>query len=146
DVTPKLPNIRIIPAHPQALHEAEENPHTHIHHTNRPDTVVESTTATPSMPAPMMNLDGISFPGINCNCAPPDTNGEVGLSQYVQIVNEGYQVFDKSTGNSVLGPNSIVTVWAGFGGVCQNNGDGDPVVLYDQLADRWVITQFAAAS
>src|SRR5205814_2296971 len=31
-------------------------------------------------------------------------------------------------------------------GVCQSAGDGDPVVLYDQLANRWVITQFAGAS
>ena len=57
-----------------------------------------------------------------CNCAPPDTNGYVGQTQYVQIVNEGYQVFDKATGNSVLGPASINSVWAGFGGVCQTGG------------------------
>ena len=39
-----------------------------------------------------------------CNCAPPDTNGEVGATQYVQMVNEGIQVFNKTTGASVLGP------------------------------------------
>ena len=43
-------------------------------------------------------------------------------------------------------PLGITTLWSGFGGVCQNNGDGDPVVLYDQLAGRWVITQFAGVS
>ena len=73
----------------------------------------------------------------------PIPNGEVGLTQYVQIVNEGYQVFDKSTGASVFGPVGITTIWSGFGGVCQTTGDGDPVVLYDQLANRWVISQFA---
>ena len=62
------------------------------------------------------------------------------------MVNEGYQVFDKATGNSVLGPNSIVSLWSGFGGACQTGGFGDPVVLYDQLADRWVISQFASAT
>ena len=61
----------------------------------------------PSIPAPILNFDGIPFPGVGCSCAPPDTNGEVGATQYVQMVNEGYQVFDKATGNSVLGPNSI---------------------------------------
>ena len=61
----------------------------------------------PSIPAPILNFDGIPFPGVGCSCAPPDTNGDVGLTQYVQMVNEGYQVFDKTTGNSVLGPNSI---------------------------------------
>ena len=39
----------------------------------------------------------MAFPGVGCNCAPPDTNGAVGLAQYVQMVNEGYQVFDKTT-------------------------------------------------
>src|SRR5258706_931620 len=97
------------------------------------------------MPSPLLNFDGVAFPGVACNCAPPDTNGEVGATQYVQIVNEGFQVFDKSTGFSVFGPVGISTVWNGFGGVCQSNGDGDPVVLYDQLANRWVISQFAGA-
>ena len=58
----------------------------------------------PNMPAPILNFNGIPFPGVACNCAPPDTNGEVGATQYVQIVNEGYQVFNKSTGASVFGP------------------------------------------
>jgi hypothetical protein len=98
------------------------------------------------MPGTTLNFNGIPFPGVACNCAPPDTNGEVGATQYVQIVNEGFQVFSKSTGGSVFGPAGITTLWNGFGGVCQNNGDGDPVVLYDQLANRWVITQFAGVS
>ncbi len=64
----------------------------------------------------------------------------------MQIVNEGYQVFDKTTGASLLGPSGIQTIWGGFGGVCQNNGSGDPIVLYDQLANRWIISQFAGVS
>ena len=39
-----------------------------------------------------------------CGCAPPDTDGEVGKTQYVQMTTAGYQVFDKTTGASVLGP------------------------------------------
>ena len=57
-------------------------------------------------------FDGIPFPGVVCSCAPPDTNGEVGLTQYTQIVNEGFQVFDKVTGASVFGPVAISSVWA----------------------------------
>ena len=64
----------------------------------------------------------------------------------MQMVNEGFQVFDKTTGASLLGPSGISTIWSGFGGVCEFNGNGDPVVMYDQLADRWVISQFAGAS
>ncbi|MEP6821188.1 MAG: dockerin type I domain-containing protein [Chthoniobacterales bacterium] len=100
----------------------------------------------PSIPSPIRNFDGIPFPGVGCNCAPPDTDGEVGATQYVQMVNEGFQVFDKNSGASLLGPNGISSLWAGFGGVCELNGNGDPVVLYDQLANRWVITQFAGTS
>jgi hypothetical protein len=97
------------------------------------------------MPAPLLNFDGIGFPGVACNCAPPDTNGEVGATQYVQSVNIGFQVFNKTTGASVLGPLGIGTLWAGFGGPCETSGNGDPVVIYDQLANRWVISQFAGA-
>ena len=34
----------------------------------------------------------------------------------------------------------------GFGGACETTNDGDPVVLYDQFADRWLISQFTASS
>ncbi len=143
--------LRDMPAWPeQALqeHEAAENPLIPLSHKDAPDLVVDRGTLlhqlAPSIPAPILNFAGIPFPGVICNCAPPDTNGEVGATQYVQIVNEGYQVFDKATGASVLGPVSINSVWSGFGGVCQN-GSGDPVVLYDQIANRWVISQFAGS-
>src|SRR5207247_10398515 len=89
------------------------------------------------------NLYRIPIPGVESNCAPTDTNGAVGKTQYVQIVNEGYQVFDKATGTSVLGPRSISSVWTGFGGVCEIGGSGDPVMLYDHWADRWVRSLFA---
>ena len=68
----------------------------------------------------------------------------MGKTQYVQMVNEGLQVFDKVTGASVFGPVAIGSIWSGFGGACQS-GSGDPIVVYDQLADRWIISQFAAA-
>ena len=129
--------------------EAAENPKIPNSHVDSPDQVVEKSSLlrflAPSIPAPILNFNGIPFPGVGCNCAPPDTNGEVGATQYVQMVNEGYQVFDKATGDSVLGPNSISSLWSGFGGACSTGGAGDPVVLYDQLANRWVISQFASA-
>jgi hypothetical protein len=110
------------------------------------DPVVQSVPAAPAMPATTLNFEGIDFPGVSCNCAPPDTNGEPGATQYVQIVNDGYQVFSKTTGASVFGPVDIATIWSGFGGACENNGDGDPVLLYDQFANRWLVSQFAGPS
>jgi len=132
--------------------EANENPKIPYRHIDSFDPVVQNVHFSgfgpggPNIPLPIRTFDGIVFPGVGCNCAPPDPNGAVGLTQYVQIVNEGYQVFDKATGNSVLGPSSISSIWSGFGGVCQNNGSGDPVVLYDHLANRWLISQFAGST
>jgi hypothetical protein len=73
---------------------------------------------------------------------PPDTNGAVGVRQYVQMVNVTIAVYDKATGALQFGPTAIHTLWKGFGGPCETAGDGgDPVVLYDQIANRWFISQ-----
>ena len=149
DTSLPLRDMLPLPVQPSSVHEANENPRVPNSHIDRTDPVVQGSFISVLgllMPSPVLNFDGIPFPGVGCNCAPPDTNGAVGKTQYVQIVNEGYQVFNKSTGNSVLGPNSISSVWSGFGGACGNGGSGDPVVLYDHLADRWIITQFATAT
>ncbi|MGZ6581137.1 MAG: hypothetical protein ACXVFE_09110, partial [Gaiellaceae bacterium] len=107
--------------------------------------VVQRTPAASKMPSPSQTFEGIDFPGVACNCLPPDTDGEIGQTQYVQIVNDGFQVFNKS-GTTLLGPVDIATLWSGLGGNCELNGDGDPIVLYDQLANRWLVSQFAGSS
>ncbi|MEO6222230.1 MAG: hypothetical protein ABIP90_03200 [Vicinamibacterales bacterium] len=98
---------------------------------------------------------GIGFDGVGegnpqfafiVNSAPPDTTGEVGLTQYVQWVNTSFAVFDKATGTRLYGPAGGNTIWSGFGGDCETRNDGDPIVQYDQLADRWVMTQFSLRS
>jgi uncharacterized repeat protein (TIGR01451 family) len=123
--------------------EASPNPRPVSRHEDAPDGARQAERFAPNMPSPTLNFDGIAFPGVSCFCAPPDTNGEVGATQYVQMVNTGFQVFNKTTGASLLGPLDINTVWDGFGGVCEGESAGDPVVVYDQLADRWLISQFA---
>jgi hypothetical protein len=89
----------------------------------------------------------VSFAGLTqaSGPTPPDTNGDVGTNYYVQSVNSRLQIFNKTTGASVFGPVNINTLWAGFGGACQTENSGDPVILHDQMADRWLITQFTAA-
>jgi hypothetical protein len=74
---------------------------------------------------------------------PPDTNGSVGSTQFVEIVNVAFEVFDKATGNVVLGPTPITAIWSGFGGACETSPGGDPVVLWDKAAQRWLVTQLA---
>ena len=115
----------------------------------QPDPVVQTTTG-PSV----ATTAGLSFPGVGNgdygftpNAAPPDTNGAVGATQYVQWVNESFAVFDKTTGAIGAGfPKAGNTLWAGFGGGCETNNDGDPIVQYDKLANRWVLTQFSVTT
>ena len=148
DISPAMRDVEPWPVQRVQEHEAAENPKIRTGlHKDAPDLIVQKGQLlgqlAPNIPAPILNFAGIPFPGVICNCAPPDTNGEVGATQYVQMVNEGYQVFDKNTGASIFGPASILSIWSGFGGVCQTGGNGDPVVVYDQIANRWLISQFA---
>jgi uncharacterized repeat protein (TIGR01451 family) len=128
---------------PVGEREASRNPTTGRAHRNAPDGARQTRLFAPKMHGTMLNFDGVAFPGVSCFCAPPDTNGEVGATQYVQIVNQAIQVFDKTDGSSLLDPTDIATLWQGFGGVCETDTEGDPVVVYDQLANRWVVSQFA---
>jgi len=88
---------------------------------------------------------GVGFPGSTVTVAPPDTNASVGPNNIVQWVNLSFAIFDKS-GTILQGPTLGNTLWAGFGGGCQTNNDGDIIVKYDRAADRWVFTQFSVSS
>src|SRR5438045_3970043 len=101
DVSPALRDLPIMwPPPNRPEHEANLNPKIPINHRDAPDTVVQSSHApVPAIMGTILNFNGVAFPGVNCNRAPPDTNGEAGTTQYVQIVNTGYPVFDKTTGN-----------------------------------------------
>ena len=75
---------------------------------------------------------------------PPDTEGDVGLEHYVQWNNLGFKIFKKEDGSLQNGPYGDPgnIFWAGTGGDCEIFNDGDPIVLYDEQAARWVFTQF----
>ncbi|NOZ94873.1 MAG: PKD domain-containing protein [Acidobacteria bacterium] len=74
--------------------------------------------------------------------APPDTDGAVGSAYYVQMINLLTTIFDKS-GSVVLGPFASNAFWDGMGGNCEPYNQGDAVVLYDDVNDRWLVSQFA---
>ena len=74
--------------------------------------------------------------------APSDSEGDVGPDQYVEWVNCVIQIFDKR-GHTLFGPMDGNTLFAGFGGACESAEHGDPIVLYDRQADRWLLGQFA---
>jgi len=119
-----------------------------------PDPVLQAprtSVAALAAPATTTNFDGIGN-GVtgpagtfSVNSAPPDTNAAVGPNHVVETVNTDLAVFNKA-GTMVFGPVAINTLWAGFGGGCQLDNDGDPIVTYDRLADRWIISQFQVTS
>lgn len=76
--------------------------------------------------------------------APPDTVGDVGRTHYVQMFNLLTEIFDKQ-GNTVLGPFPTSSFFAGMPGNCAISDDGDPIVLYDEETDRWLVSQFLAS-
>ena len=93
---------------------------------------------------PVPNFAGIA--GGN----PPDPTGDVGPNHFVQAVNSSFSVWNK-TGTQLLAATALNTLFAGANstaagnGICATRNDGDPIVVYDQLADRWLISQFAAS-
>ena len=89
----------------------------------------------------LSNQDNFNLLGFRVN--PPDPVGDVGPNHYVEMTNLAVAVYDK-TGNLLMGPATLGSLWNGFSVPdCADNA-GDPVVLYDQLADRWLLSQFTA--
>ncbi len=108
------------------------------------DEAVQSVTtpfAPLVMPTPIISFDAVLGCG---NCSPPDPVGDVGPNHYVAMANSQFRIFNKS-GTALVAAANINTLWSGFGGPCQTENAGDPVVIYDQLDDRWILTQFTAA-
>jgi hypothetical protein len=88
----------------------------------------------------LSNQDNANYYGGRVN--PPDTNGDVGRTQYVEMTNLMLGVYAKKTGDQLLGPVPIGALWDGFAIPDCTDPSGDPVVLYDQLNNRWILTQF----
>ena len=107
--------------------------------------IKEILPPVPNMPPPLLTFDGINFVEEGTGHWVPDTNGDVGPNHYVQSVNESFRVFDKN-GNPLTDAITFNSLFAPLGGgtPCGNHQNrGDPFLFYDQIADRWVITDFA---
>jgi len=72
---------------------------------------------------------------------PPDTQGDVSPDHYVQVVNVKLQIWNKE-GNSVYGPVNISSFWNDLTGPWTGTNDGDPIVLWDEMSERWMLSQF----
>ena len=109
-----------------------------------------------TFPGPVLSAPtptGVSWDGVGVGLAgfvpssnPPDTNGRVGAKQYVQWNNTSFAVFNKTTGALLYGPAAGNTLFQSLGGVCATHNDGDPVVAFDILAGRWILSQFVVGA
>jgi hypothetical protein len=108
------------------------------------DANINNFSAVP-VPTPSLSFDGLSsndnFTAYGTRIVPPDTNGDVGLNHYVQAVNSLIRVFDKN-GNPQTPPFKLSDLFSPLATPCSTRNDGDPIVLYDSLADRWMLSQF----
>ena len=87
----------------------------------------------------LSNQDNFNLFGGRVN--PPDPVGDIGPNHYVEMINLAFAVYDRQ-GNLLMGPIAIGDLWAGFAVDDCTDPSGDPIVVYDQLADRWILTQF----
>ena len=99
------------------------------------------------MPGPIQNFAGVSKTdaclGGACGGGwPPDPNGDVGPNHYIQAVNVSYAIYSKT--GTRLAAFTENQLWSGSGAPqCDGHGAGDPIALYDWLADRWILTHLA---
>jgi hypothetical protein len=112
------------------------------------DGALQRTLPAPSIPGTLANFEGLSnqdnFNTFGFRVNPPDPNGEVGPNNYVEMINLVFGVYNKA-GTLLLGPVDTGTLWSGFSIPDCTDPSGDPVVLYDQFSDRWILTQFTTA-
>ena len=148
--SPAVSTLPVLPVIPGPLHTRDNESLQAGGNTNAHDPVVQHRKGTGPISAPIQSFDGICLPfgppcgqPSSCSCLPPDTDGEVGGSQYVQAVNTDFAVYSK-TGAVLRTSTPINELWANTNGECKIHNDGDPVVVYDQIARRWLISQFIA--
>jgi len=109
------------------------------HPANQPDGATQLVYPNNGSRGPLVGMEGVG----NVNgVMPPDTDGDVGPDHYFQMINLSFAIWDKQ-GTKLYGPVNNSTLWQGFVGPWTGTNDGDPVVLYDEVADRWLATQFA---
>jgi hypothetical protein len=150
-------DVRDLPGGPfneriDAEMEAPENPQKRAAGAAAPPKTEPNIPLAP-MPSPIQNFAGVSFSDAVTTGGgqvgggwPPDINGDVGSGHYIVSVNTAYAIYNKT--GTLLASFKENSLWsaAGTGTACDAHHQGDPVVIYDQVADRWILTDFAFTS
>jgi len=106
------------------------------------DAATQTAPGSIGAPTILTGFDGLNTSDNAFGIAPPDSDGGIGIEHYFEWVNLSIAIYDR-TGTRLFGPVPGNTMFTGLGGPCESNNDGDPIVLYDQLANRWFVSQFA---
>jgi hypothetical protein len=113
-----------------------------------PDGALQSVMPPTTIPSTQANFEGLSnqdnFNIFGFRVNPPDPNGDVGPNNYVEMINLVFGVYDKA-GNLLVGPVDTGTLWDNFAVPDCTDPSGDPIVVYDQLTDRWILSQFTTS-
>jgi len=108
------------------------------------DGALQSERGSSQVPEPDVNVAGLGAAANPFKLVPPDPNGDVGGGYYLQMVNVAFAIFDAGTGAKVAGPIFMSSLFdPASQKLCATHDDGDPIVVYDEYADVWVISQFA---
>ena len=151
DVSPTLRELaarRVTPALPeedQGEVREEHGPEAGESDEYFTDTALQTAASQSTISNTIANFEGLSnqdnFNIFGGRVNPPDTVGDVGPNHYVEMINLVFGVYSKS-GQLLLGPVDTGTLWDGFPVPDCTDPSGDPVVLYDQFSDRWLLSQF----
>ena len=97
--------------------------------------------SVPAFSPAIVNIDALA----NSNIHPNDPSGDIGLFEYVAAINSitgaQFATYAKSSGATIAGP-TLMSSLAPGGNPCAAGG-GNPVVLFDELASRWLFTESA---
>lgn len=128
---PRFELIKLIPNRPLPRKPTEDRE-------GGVDPAVQWWAPIPTIPTAAYTFEGVNN---NCGCLPPDVEGDVGPDHYFEMVNLHFRVF-KRDGTALNAITANNTLWSGLPN-CGPRNDGDPIVLYDPIADRWFASQFA---
>jgi hypothetical protein len=110
---------------------------------------IQGTPGVPNTPDPLAGWQGLTSANdvaiLGYGLMPPDTQGDIGKDHYIQWINSLFAIWDKS-GNKVFPTSAAAApgnvIWTDLGGRCAADNSGDPITLWDPLAERWVMSQF----
>jgi hypothetical protein len=135
-------NLPVVPANPlpqtpeyEPLPTKDQGP--------QPGPVPSIPAQAPDMPATIQNFDGMTH-DLNGSGWPPDTNGDVGASFYIEAVNTSIGIYNKN-GTPAAAPFTFTSLWsgAGTGTPCDTVHHGDPTVVYDPMGARFFVGDFS---